>query len=35
MFERNILTFSPGWDQNAQKVAVDPDGNSILVDQHV
>ena len=20
MFERNILTFNPGWDQNAQKV---------------
>lgn len=70
MFERNILTFNPGWDSNAQKlasftdvrelqrrlkaqgvtlakeadesstgpasfVAVDPDGNQILVDQHV
>jgi catechol 2,3-dioxygenase-like lactoylglutathione lyase family enzyme len=70
MFERNILTFNPGWDQNAQAVApftdvrdlqrqlktqgvpflqeadeqttgpasfivVDPDGNPILVDQHV
>jgi lactoylglutathione lyase len=70
MFEKNILTFNPGWDQNAQKlatftdvrdlqrqlkaqgvslqqeadesttgpasfIAVDPDGNSILVDQHV
>jgi lactoylglutathione lyase len=70
MFERNILTFNPGWDRNAQKlaaftdirelqrqlkaqgvafqqeadesatgpasfVAVDPDGNPILVDQHV
>lgn len=70
MFERNILTFNPGWDQGAQKlasftdvrelqrrlkaqgvqlvqeadegtagpgsfVAVDPDGNTILVDQHV
>ena len=70
MFDRNILTFNPGWDQNAQKlaaftdvrelqrqlkaqgvqlvqeaderttgpasfVAVDPDGNPILVDQHV
>jgi len=70
MFEKNILTFNPGWDQNAQKlatftdvrelqrqlkaqgvvlaqeadeattgpaslVAVDPDGNTILVDQHV
>ena len=69
MFERNILTFNPGWDRNAQKlakftdvrelqrqlmdqglqlqqqadesttgpasfVAVDPDGNPILVDQH-
>jgi lactoylglutathione lyase len=70
MFERNILTFNPGWDSDAQKlptftdvrelqrqlkangvelaqeadertsgpasfVAVDPDGNPILVDQHV
>lgn len=70
MFERNILTFNPGWNSNAQKlttftdirelqrqlkaqgvqlqqqadesttgpasfVAVDPDGNPILVDQHV
>ena len=70
MFEKNILTFNPGWDSNAQKmatftdvrelqrqlraqgvqfqqqadesttgpasfVAVDPDGNPILVDQHV
>ncbi len=70
MFEKNILTFNPGWDQNAQKVspftdvrelqrklkaqgvqiineadesttgpasfmAVDPDGNQILIDQHV
>ena len=70
MFERNILTFNPGWDRNAQKLAsftdvrelqrrlkaqgvqlepqadetttgpasfmvVDPDGNPILVDQHV
>ena len=70
MFEKNILTFNPGWDSNAQKldsftdvrelqrqlkaqgvelvteadenttgpasfIAVDPDGNSILVDQHV
>lgn len=70
MFEKNILTFNPGWDQNAaavdgftdvreiQKqlkvdgiefateadesttgpasfVIVDPDGNPILVDQHV
>jgi len=70
MFERNILTFNPGWDSNARKlasftdvrdlqrrlkaqgvqlqqqadestigpasfVAVDPDGNQILVDQHM
>ena len=70
MFERNILTFNPGWDSNAKKrddlhrrartpaplkaagvqlvaeadeattgpasfVAVDPDGNPVLVDQHV
>ncbi|MCU0960862.1 MAG: VOC family protein [Pirellulaceae bacterium] len=70
MFERNMLTFNPGWDSNAQKldtftdvrelqrqlkaagvmvqmeadetttgpasfVVVDPDGNPILVDQHV
>jgi len=70
MFENNILTFNPGWNQNAeilksfsdvrelQKelkgkgiefnseadestsgpasfVITDPDGNSILVDQHV
>ena len=70
MFERNTLTFNPGWDRNAVKldtftdirdlqrqlkaqgvellaeadetatgpasfVAVDPDGNPILVDQHV
>tara|TARA_R110002072_G_scaffold205281_2_gene363173 strand:- start:3325 stop:3696 length:372 start_codon:yes stop_codon:yes gene_type:complete len=70
MFENNILTFNPGWDQNAgavdpfddvreiQKdikskglelvseadeasegpasfVLMDPDGNAILVDQHV
>ena len=70
MFEKNILTFNPGWDQNAQKlssftnvreiqrrlkaqgvklvteadesttgpaslIAVDPDGNTILLDQHV
>jgi len=69
MFEKNILTFNPGWDSNAQNlptftdvrelqrqlkakgvklqkeadenttgpasfVAVDPDGNQILVDQH-
>ncbi len=70
MFEQNILTFNPGWDQNAQPVdsftdvrdlqkalkaqgiafaseadestsgpasfvVIDPDGNPILVDQHV
>jgi hypothetical protein len=70
MFEKNILTFNPGWDSNAQLVegftdvrelqrhvksqgvelfseadestsgpasfvAIDPDGNPILVDQHV
>jgi catechol 2,3-dioxygenase-like lactoylglutathione lyase family enzyme len=70
MFEKNLLTFNPGWDQNAQALEaftdvrelqrqlkadgvefeseaeenttgpasfmiVDPDGNPILVDQHV
>jgi lactoylglutathione lyase len=70
MFEKNILTFNPGWDQNAQQlpaftdvrelqrelkargvqfateadettsgpasfIALDPDGNPVLVDQHV
>jgi catechol 2,3-dioxygenase-like lactoylglutathione lyase family enzyme len=70
MFERNILTFNPGWDNNAQPLAeftdvrqlqqqikaqgivleaeadegsagpasfivLDPDGNPVLVDQHV
>ncbi|MCR9249892.1 MAG: VOC family protein [bacterium] len=70
MFENNILTFNPGWDQNAQNVEgftdvreiqkhikskgisvdpeadesgsgpasimiTDPDGNTILIDQHV
>jgi catechol 2,3-dioxygenase-like lactoylglutathione lyase family enzyme len=70
MFDKNILTFNPGWDGNAGKLAsftdvrelqrqlkaqgiklaketdgsatgpasfvvVDPDGNQILVDQHV
>ena len=70
MFDKNILTFNPGWNQNAEKVdgftdvrelqkqleadgvelqtradessegpasftVVDPDGNPILVDQHV
>ena len=70
LFDKNIMTFNPGWDSNAQKLAsftdvrdlqrklkaqgvqlqaqadesttgpasfvvVDPDGNPILVDQHV
>ena len=70
MFDKNILTFNPGWDSNAQKlgaftdvrdlqrqlkaqgvelvseadedttgpasfIAMDPDGNTIYVDQHV
>lgn len=70
MFEKNILTFNPGWDENANKiesfvdireiqknlkkkklkfeseadentsgpasfVLLDPDGNPILIDQHV
>jgi catechol 2,3-dioxygenase-like lactoylglutathione lyase family enzyme len=70
MFERNILTFNPGWDREAKPLAeftdvrelqrklearglefatradeatkgpasfivVDPDGNPVLVDQHV
>ena len=70
MFEKNILTFNPGWDKNANKldsytdvrylqrelkargikfeneadesttgpasfIVVDPDGNQILIDQHV
>lgn len=70
MFEKNILTFNPGWDSNAKEVgsftdvrelqkklkaqgiqlvseadetttgpasfvAIDPDGNPILVDQHI
>lgn len=70
MFEKNILTFNPGWDQNAQKLGsftdvrelqhhlkeqgleliseadestsgpasfmlLDPDGNPVLIDQHV
>ena len=70
MFEKNIMTFNPGWDSNAKKlaaftdvrelqrqlkaqgvklateadesttgpasfVAMDPDGNQILVDQHI
>ena len=69
MFEKNLLTFNPGWDENGQAVdpftdvrelqrrlkaqgvalvveadesttgpahfvALDPDGNTILVDQH-
>jgi catechol 2,3-dioxygenase-like lactoylglutathione lyase family enzyme len=70
MFERNALTFNPGWDQNTQRldtftdvrelqkqlkaqgvelmseadesttgpasfIVMDPDGNPILIDQHV
>ena len=70
MFENNILTFNPGWDENAQElkeyddvrsiqeklkeknitldrevnsnstgpasiVLTDPDGNHILIDQHI
>ena len=70
VFEKNVLTFNPGWDSNAKKlpaftdvrelqrqlkaqgvklvseadesttgpasfIAVDPDGNPIVVDQHV
>ena len=70
MFERNIMTFNPGWDSNAQPLGsftdvrelqrklkaagvellqeadesttgpgsimlADPDGNPILIDQHV
>ena len=70
MFENNIMTFNPGWDENATKledfddvrsiqkqlkkegvkleteadettsgpascVLLDPDGNMILLDQHV
>jgi lactoylglutathione lyase len=70
MFQKNILTFNPGWDSNAKKkaaftdvreiqrelkshgvqiatpadettkgpasfVVIDPDGNPILVDQHI
>jgi len=70
MFENNILTFNPGWDENANKVVpfddirdiqkhiksrgiklesevdessagpasfmlYDPDGNAILLDQHI
>ncbi|MSQ15660.1 MAG: VOC family protein [Dehalococcoidia bacterium] len=70
MFENNLMTFNPGWDENATKIdsfmdirelqrqlktkgitmlseadenttgpasfmIVDPDGNPILVDQHV
>ena len=70
MFEKNILTFNPGWDSSAQRldqftdvrelqrqlkeqgvqlvseadeattgpasfIVVDPDGNPILMDQHV
>ena len=70
MFEKNIITFNPGWDGNAQPlntftdvrelqrqlraqgvafeveadenttgpgyfIVADPDGNPVLVDQHV
>ncbi len=70
MFDKNMLTFNPGWDQNAQEldaftdvrqiqhqlkekgvefaseadesttgpasfIVMDPDGNPVLVDQHV
>jgi lactoylglutathione lyase len=70
MFDKNVLTFNPGWDSHAQQLKeftdvrelqrqlkdlgvniiseadesstgpasfmmVDPDGNTILVDQHV
>lgn len=70
MFEQNILTFNPGWDENASKLSAfddvreiqkhlkkegvslmseadesgsgpasfmltDPDGNPVLIDQHV
>ena len=70
MFEKNMLTFNPGWDENAQPlhdftdarqiqkelksegvafateadenadgpasfIVLDPDGNPVLVDQHV
>ena len=70
MFDRNLLTFNPGWDRNSQTLAdfddvrelqrtlqsrgltlttaadesstgpaslmlIDPDGNPILIDQHV
>lgn len=70
MFEKNILTFNPGWDESANKLSsfkdvrdiqkslkekgvklitevdqnssgpasltlVDPDGNPVLIDQHV
>lgn len=70
MFENNILTFNPGWDENANTLPnyndvreiqahlqnngialtsevstgdngpgcitlIDPDGNSILIDQHI
>ncbi len=70
MFENNIMTFNPGWDENASKLeefddvrtiqqhlkkegetlvseadettsgpasfmVLDPDGNAVLIDQHV
>ena len=37
MFEGNILTFNPGWEATtgpAHTVLTDPDGNTIMVDQH-
>jgi hypothetical protein len=70
MFEKNIMTFNPGWDKNGEKldsftdvrdlqqqlktrgikfeneadesttgpasfIVIDPDGNPIMIDQHV
>jgi len=35
MFDQNILTFNPGWDQDAARVDPFTDGNPELVDQHV
>ena len=70
MFDKNIITFNPGWDEDAQKlddfqdvreiqkelqaaglklereadpnstgpasiVLIDPDGNPVLIDQHI
>ena len=31
MFDRNILTFNPGWDQNAQKLATFTDVRELHV----